>query len=280
MPQSSSLAVDVLRSVRGHEDPVLAKLKAESMEARRERVAQAAARSDWPGGPAELIATFPHHALVSKNGAQMRVRINEQADGSITFDKIEVFGLPQPAPDVVGEIFETAKAAVDKILDEDIEGAEPMVAAIASTIYTSGDLHRRVSAEVAKRSINRTAWWHQVVREHMDRLGTVEPITIPAPNNEKALAEAIETLKAALIAEATIASEAIKKLDGVSSVPAAIQEAAKDIVADLKYAIQALSGVTKAASVDETTGIYEGVGAVANQLRLGTRFLASLSESQ
>jgi len=269
--------VDVLRTVRGYEDDVLMKIKSESLEARRERIAAAAASSDWAGGPAELIATYPHHALVTKDGAQMRVRVNEDEQGNITFDKIEVFALAQPTPDVAGEVFETAKAAVDKILDDDIESATPMVAAIANAIYTSGDLHRRISSEVAKRSINRTAWWHQVVRERAHQIGAVEAIQIAQPNDEKALGEAIETLRAALVEDAAQASSAVKKLAERTGTPVAIQEAARDIVADLKYAIQALSSVAKT-NVEEMTGIYEGVGAVANQLRLGVRFLASLSD--
>lgn len=269
--------VDVLRTARGYEDDVLAKIKGESLEARRERIAKAAASSDWAGGPAELIATYPHHALVSKDGAQMRVRVTESADGKITFDKIEVFALATPTPDVVGEVFETAKVAVDKILEDDVEGATPMVAAIANAVYTSGDLHRRISSEVAKRSVNRTAWWHQVVRERAHQIGAVESIQIAQPNDEKSLGEALEALRAALVEDAAQASVAVKKLAERAETPVAIQEAARDIVADLKYAIQALTNVAKT-NVEEMTGIYDGVGAVANQLRLGVRFLASLSD--
>lgn len=276
MPQSNTV-VDVLRSVRGAEDPVLASLKAESLEARRERIAAVVASSDWPAGPAELIATFPHHALVSKDGAQLRCRVTESDDGKITLDKIEVFALAQPAPDVVNEVFETAKSAVDRILDDDLESATPMVAAVANAIYTSGDLHRRIASEVAKRTINRSAWWHQVVREHMEKLGPVESISVEQVNDPAALFKAIESLKSALIDEAATAAKAVSALAGSTSVSGSIQEATREIVTDLKYAIQALNGVD-ADNVEEATGIYEGVAAVADQLRLGARFLASLSE--
>jgi hypothetical protein len=268
--------IDTLRNARGAQDEVLVKLKADSLEARRERIARVVESKNWVAGPAELVATFERHALVSKDGAQLRVRVTEAADGSIVLDKVEVFALAQPAPDVVSEVFETAKAAVDKILEGDFAGATPMVAAVANVVYTSGDLHRRISTEVAKRSINRSAWWHQIVREHMEKVGPVEEIQIPAPNTPEALLQAVDSLKSTLIDEARLAAQAVGQLAENKAIPASIVESAKEIVADLKYAIQALSNIAST-NIEETTGIYEGVGAVANQLRLGARFLASLS---
>lgn len=275
MPHGNTV-VDVLRNARGAQDEVLSKLKADSLEARRERIARAVESKDWVAGPAELVATYERHALVSKDGAQLRVRVTEGADGQIVLDKIEVFSLAQPAPDVVSEVFETAKAAVDKILEDDFAGAVPMVAAVANVVYTSGDLHRRISTEVAKRSINRTAWWHQVVREHMEKVGPVEEIKIPTPNSPESLVQAIDSLKSIMIEEARTAAQAVTKLAENKTISPSIVESAKEIVADLKYAIQALSNIAST-NIEETTGIYEGVGAVANQLRLGARFLASLS---
>jgi len=271
--------VDVLRTVRGAEDPVLAKLKAESLEARRDRIAAAVASTEWAAGPAELIATYPHHALVSKDGAQLRVRVTESEGGQIVLDKVEVFSLAQPTPDVVDEVFATAEAAVDHILREDFEAATPMVAAVANAIYTSGDLHRRIATKVAERSIARSAWWHQVVREHMEKIGAVESIVVGHVNNPDSLLAAISDLKTTLIAEAKIAADAVNELAGSKSVSGSIQETARDVVADLKYAIQALAG-TSSDNIEEATGVYEGVAAVANQLRLGARFLASLSKPQ
>ena len=275
MPNGSTV-IDILRSARGAQDEVLTKLKASSMEARRDRIAQAVESSDWSGGPATLVATFERHALVTKDGAQLRVRVTESDDHKITLDRVEVYALPQPTPDVVSEVFETAKSAVDLILSENFTDATPMVAAVANAIYTSGDLHRRISTEVAKRSINRSAWWHQVVREHMEKVGPVEPILIAAPNTEESLGAAVGTLKALLIDEARIAAKAVSKLAENKATQSSIVESAREIAADLKYAIQALSNVSST-NVEEMTGIYEGVGAVANQLRLGARFLASLS---
>lgn len=275
MPANSSV-VDVLRSARGAQDEVLTKLHANSMEARRERIARVVESKDWIAGPAKLLATYERHALVSKNGAQLRVRVTEDKNGQITLDKVEVFSLAQPTPDVVAEVFETAKSAVDKILADDIAGATPMVAACANAIYTSGDLHRRISTEVAKRSINRSAFWHQVVREHMEKLGKVDEILVPGGLPKEDLEGAINRLKTLMIDEAKIAAQALAKLAEDKTIQATIVESAKEIAADLKYAIQALSNVS-IDNFEETTGIYEGVGAVANQLRLGARFLASLS---
>lgn len=272
---NSAAIVDVLRTVRGSDDQ-LASLKAESLEVRRERIAEAAAKSDWVGGPAELIATYTHHALLDKQGTLMRVRVTEDKSGKVAFDKPEVFHIPMPTADVGREVMETAKSAVNKILDNKFEDATPMVAAIANALHASGDLKRQITTEIAKRSITRDAWWHKVVGEHMEKLGVTVEHTLDNPADPEQLARAVDALTSSLIEAATTASNSIKRMAERTNVPEAITSAAKDIAADLKYAIQALTGAARDDSA-ELQGVFEGVGAVAGQLRLGAAFLATLA---
>jgi hypothetical protein len=271
---NSAAIVDVLRNARGTDD-TLTKLRAESLEARRERIVEAAAKSDWAGGPAEVVSTYTHHALLDKNGTLMRVHVNEDKSGKITFDKPEVFHIPMPTSDVGREVMETAKAAVDKIIDGKLDEARPMVAGIANALHTSGDLKRQITTEIAKRSIMRDAWWHSVVGEHMEKLGVKVENALDNPADSESLVRAMDALQASLVEAARTVSASVKRLDERSDVPEAIKAAATDITADLKYAIQALSGVSREDN-GEMQGVYEGVGAVAGQLRLGAAFLASL----
>lgn len=272
---NSAAIVDALRSVRGTDD-TLSRLKSESLEARRDRIAEALAKSDWAGGPADLVATYPHHALANKNGVLMRVKVTE-SEGKLSFEKPEVFQLPMPVADAAAEVMETAKVAADKILDGKFEEATPMVATIANALHTSGDLHRKITTEIAKRSIGRDAWWHTVVGEHMEKLGQkVERYQPDNPATTEQLAQAVDTLQASLIETATSAALSMKQMAERKDVPEAITSAARDIAADLKYGIQALAGVRRDDPA-EMQGVYEGVGAVTGQLRLGAQFLATLA---
>lgn len=269
---ADAVVVSQLRSARQVED-TLTVLKRSSLESRATRIAEALADPEWAAGPAELIATYPHHALAEKNGILMRVRVSEE-DDKILLGKVEVHDIPESINDVGAEVMETAKVAVDHILKEDYEAATPLIASIANALSYKGDLKRKINIEVAKRSIQRDAWWHSVVREH---LGDDAKVEIPAPADN--VEESITILKLKLVEAAQYAAVAIKKLSDDTDVPDAIETAAKDIAADLKYAIQALSGVDTD-SLDEMNGIYEGVAQMAGYLMLGVKFLGSLVQTE
>lgn len=266
---TDAAVISSLRSARKVEDTVSV-LKQSSLEARASRIAEALADPTWGAGPAELVATYPHHALAEKNGILMRVRISEE-DDKILLGRVEVHEIPESVGDVGAEVMETAKVAVDHILAEDYSSATPLVASIANALNYKGALKQRIQTEVAKRSIQRDAWWHSVVREH---LGDDAKVEIPAPAQD--VMESITTLKDTLVKNAQFASVAIKKLSEDDSISEAIEEAAKDIAADLKYAIQALSGVDTE-SVNDMNGIYEGVASMAGYLMLGVKFLGDLA---
>lgn len=266
---------DALRSVRGHDD-VLTKLKADSLEARHERIAEALAKPDWVGGPAQLVATYTHHALAEKDGTLLRVKVTEQA-GKIRFDKPEVFKLPLPPADVAREVMETALVAVDRLMAGQVAEATPMVAEIANALHTSGDLRRQITCEVAKRSVNRAAWWHTVVSEHMEKIGLLtQESQVEVPAELAQLVAAADALKANLIESASGAAISIKRLGAQENLPESISVAAKDIATDLKWSIQALAQ-TDPGDHDELQGVFEGVSRVAPKLRLGAQFLATLA---
>jgi hypothetical protein len=269
---SNAAVISKLRSARNAQDTI-SLLRASSLEARAERIAEALNDPTWAAGPAQLIATYAHHALCEKNGILMRVKLIEDKD-EVQLGAVEVHDIPESINDVGAEVMETAKVAVDHILAEDYESATPLIASIANALNYKGALQQRIQTEVAKRSIQRAAWWHDVVREH---LGDDARVEIPAPHAD--VTESIATLRARLVEAAQHAAVAINALGDDDDVSAVIEDAAKDIAADLKYAIQALSGVDKD-NLDEMNGIYEGVAQMSGYLMLGVKFLGSLVQSE
>lgn len=269
---SNAAVISKLRSARNAQDTI-SLLRASSLEARAERIAEALGDPSWAAGPAQLIATYPRHALCEKNGILMRVKLIENND-EIQLGAVEVHDIPESINDVGAEVMETAKVAVDHILAEDYESATPLIASIANALNYKGALQQRIQTEVAKRSIQRDAWWHDVVREH---LGDDAKVEIPAPDAD--VSESIATLRARLVEAAQHAAVAINALGDDEDVSDIIEDAAKDIAADLKYAIQALSTVDKD-NLDEMNGIYEGVAQMSGYLMLGVKFLGSLVQTE
>ena len=262
--------ISLLRNVRQADD-VLSRLRDGSLEVRRERIAEALASPDWAAGPAQLLATYPHHALIEKNDILMRVRVEEE-DGKIELGEVEVFDIPDKVGDVGAEVMETAKAAVDLILADDYDAATPLVAGIANALNYKGDLGEQVATEVSKRSIQRDAWWHKVVREGV---GEDAQIEIPAPR-ENDLPGSIDDLREALTTAARTVAEVVQQIPGERATKE-IVEAARDIAADMKYAIQALGAASRDDEA-ELAGVYEGVSGMASHLLMGAKFLASLAE--
>jgi len=263
--------ISLLRNVRQAED-VLSHLREGSLEFRRDRIAEALASSEWAAGPAQLLATYPHHALAEKNGILMRVRIEEE-DGKIELGEVEVFDIPDKVGDVGAEVMETAKAAVSMILADDYDAAIPLVAGIANALNYKGDLGEQVATEVSKRSIQRDAWWHKVVREGV---GEDAQIEIPAPRAHD-LPGSVDDLRAALTTAAKSTAESIQLLSKAEGTSKEIEEAARDIAADMKYAIQALDAASRDDEA-ELAGVYEGVSSMASHLLMGAKFLSSLAE--
>lgn len=268
-----AVIISVLRTARqAGGDDRLTLLRAGSLETRREKLIEALQDPDWAGSPAQLIATFSHHALAMRDGTLMRVKVEDQEDGSITLGKVEVYDIQEPVGDIASEVMETAKAAVDLIMGEDYETATPLVASIANALGFKGDLRRQIRTEIAKRSVQRDAAWHKVVREAVGADATIE---LPAPR-EGDLGGTLDDLHEALSAAAKTAALALKKLAEMDAPP--MEATARDIAADLRYAIEALTTVSRQ-DEDEMAGVYEGVANMAGHLLMGARFLEGLAEN-
>jgi len=264
--------ITLLRGARQADD-VVGRLREGSLEARRDKIAEAVASPEWAAGPAQLISTYQRHAIVERNGALMRVEIID-SDGEIELGKVEVFQVATPVNDIGAEVMETAEAAVGLIMAEDYEGATPLVASIANALSYKGDLQLQITTEVARRGVQRDAWWHQVVTE---RMGTEGLVTGLASLDETDLPASVDRLKLAIAETATVAQAAIKTLGADEDALPEIEEAAQDIAADLKYAIQALSTVDRE-DVAAMKGVFEGVNSTAGYLYLGAKFLKALAE--
>lgn len=276
--------IETLRNSRGADD-IIERLKAGSLEARRERIAEALNDSNWkdsvtnePYGPVDLIGTYTHHALVSKSGMVMRVELKED-DNVIKLGKVEIFDVPVPATDIGAEIIETARMAVDAIISENIDTATPMITSIARALDIKGNLQRQIESDVRLRSLTRDAWWQDVVSENY----TGTEVTIPSARTDggdakSLLIGSIDDLLSIIKTEASEAARAIQKLSDRKDLHAIYTECARDISDDLKNAITALSDVDREQQSEMQT-VYETVGHVAPRLIQGSKFLVQLANS-
>lgn len=271
MPNDSTIA-EALRAARGEVD-LITKLKGGSLEARRDRIAEALQSSDWGGGPAELIASYPHHAIARKEGVLMRIPVSEE-DGSIVFGKADVFSIPTPVDDIGTEVMETAKRAVDFLLAEDFDSADPMIRGIAGALDVKGDLHRRLSIAVQLKSLSRKTWWQETISEQFAANVTVPE---PAKSDEVGeMAEAIQTMYSLLKESSAFAVTALLQLHDAGTPNTGAIECAGDIAEDLKSALSILSDVNRE-DLHEMTHVHEGIRQVMPRLLAGTNFLTHLT---
>lgn len=274
MNEKSSV-IDTLRAVRGEVD-LITKLKEGSLEARRDRIAEALADPMWENGPAELVATYPHHVVASKEGVLMRLSVIED-DESLSFGKPEIFSIPTPIRDVGAEIMATAQSAAELVIKEDYESACPMIRGIVGALDVKGDLQRKLGMDVALRSLDRKTWWQDIVSEQFS--GEVE---LPAPRQVEdddlaALSGSVDDLLAFLKENIDGAVKSLKLLAKNESAGSVSIECARDIAEDLKSAIAVLSDVNREDS-EEMTRVYEATGRALPRLLAGVKFLEHLAE--
>jgi len=271
---NETAVVETLRAARGEVD-IVAKLKEGSLEARRDRLAEALRDPSWDGGPAELIATYPHHVLARKDGVIMRIAVVEDKD-AIRLGKLEVFSIPTPIPNVGEELMATAMSAAELVLKEDYESATPMIRGIAGTLDVKGDVQRRLAMDVALRGLGRKTWWQDIVREQVK-----EAVELPLPRTDgddpkKLVSDSIDDVLAFLKERAATAVQALKDLSKNESTHRGAIECARDIAEDIKSAIGVLSGVNRD-DLEEMSRVYEAVGRVAPRLLCGIKFLSQLA---
>ena len=150
---SGTTIIDTLRASRKSDD-VLDRLRVNSVEARRDKIAEALAKEDWDFGPAELIYTYDFHVLANKDGELIQVAVSEDNDGSIKLGEAKKKSISTPVNNVAFEMLETAKSAAERIMSDDFEEAAPMISNIAKTVDVKGDLQRQLGMEVALRSLD------------------------------------------------------------------------------------------------------------------------------
>lgn len=268
MSDNASIA-EALREARGEVD-LITKLKEGSLEARRDRIAEAL--QSLEGGPAELVASYPHHVIARKDGVIMRIPVAE-AEGELTFGKADIFSVPTPASDIGTEVMETAKSAVDLILSEDYESATPMVRGIAGAMDVKGDLHRQVSMQVQLKSLGRKTWWEDTVNEQF-----AHEVAVPqwVNDGESPVSEAIDTLDKMLKEGAAHAVTALRTLSLASDNNTGAIECVNDIAEDLKSAISILHDVDRT-NQEEMLQVHEEVRQVVPRLLAGINFLAHMT---
>ena len=203
----------------------------------------------------------------------MRVEWSVDADtGAYSLNNSKVFESATPAADIGAELFETARAAVGKILDEDSEGLERMIGSMAEALETAGgDLQRRLNTELSLRSIQRNAWWHQVVSEHFD--GAMPPLPLAGPDVAGSMGTLLHSLKDA----AASVSLALRQIDE-SAPDEGLVEIARDISQDIAHAMAAVMNVDRE-NESEMVNVYETVVSVSGHLLNGAGFLAQIADT-
>jgi len=263
--------LDQLRASRAADDTI-SRLRENSWEVQRKRLVNLVESASWRYGPAELLATFPHH-LVAKDpsGNVVQVEWSVDDEGKLTLGHAVVHESSTPVADLGHEVMETAKAAVDKILDEDFSAATPMIASITEALDAGGNLQRQINTEVTVRSLTRDAWWHTVV-------GLREGIEgqVPAPVSEDYQRSTTDLL-VFLKEQASVLSVAARQLDG-SDYAMDIESLARDVAEDVGRAVSALMDLDRRDEA-EVIKVYEAVMTATPQLLNGIAFLSELTQN-
>lgn len=270
LKSQQAAVVDALRAARNADDE-LSRLKENSLEAQRFALEALVESADWKHGPATLVATFPHHLLCkSSKGDLVQVEWSKTENG-YQFGRAVVHQVSAPIADLGAEVMETARSAVDSILDDQVESAEPMIATIASALDAGGELQRSVNNEINIRSLSRDAWWHHVVddKDFSDR------IPVPQTEGEDAFLRSTSDLLNLLKSEAKIAAESIRALDQLD-VEADVSALAGDIAEDIERAVFALLNISNK-NTEEALKVYEAVASTTPRLLNGVEFLMDLT---
>jgi len=266
-----SQVVDHLRAARDADD-IISRLQENSLENQRKTLVRLIESSNWRFGPAELLATFPHH-LVAKDPAGNIVQVEWSLDnaGEVKLGRASVYESATPVADLGHEVMETARAAIDKILDEDYDGASPMIASIAEALDAGGDLQRRINTEVTVQALRRSAWWHSVVDLHEG-----EDVDLPELNLEDAQ-ESATNLLVFLKEQAAALSTTARQLDG-SDHALDVEALARDIAEDVERSINALLDLDRR-NDDEVVKVFEAVVESTPRLVNGIAFLRDLTQT-
>jgi hypothetical protein len=263
--------LDQLRAARAADDTI-SRLKENSWESQRTTLVRMVESPNWRFGPAELLATFPHH-LVAKDPAGNVVQVEwfqDSETGKTTLGRAAVYESSTPVADLGHEVMETARVAVDSILDEDYDGSASMIASIAEALDAGGDLQRQINNEVTVRSLTRDAWWHGVVGL---REGIEEQVPAPVDDVQRSVTDLLAFLKE----QASALSLAARQLDTTEKATD-IEALARDIAEDVERAVSALLNLDRRAT-DEVVAVYEAVMAATPRLLNGIAFLTELSET-
>lgn len=270
-----SAIIETLRAARGEVD-IITKLKEGSLETRRDRIAEALSKNDWEGGPAELVATYPHHVVARKDGTLMRVQVIE-SEGQLKLGKADIFESATPAEDIGEEVLATARVAAELVLKEDFAAATPMIRGIAGTLDVKGDLQRRLSMAVQLKSLGRKTWWQETVSESY-----AAKLDLPAPvegaDQLQAMSESLNSLLGIIKENSASAVTALKTLSEANKKPSGALECASDIAEDLKSAVNILNGVNRD-DLEEMSRVYEEVKRVVPRLLAGINFLKDLTKT-
>jgi hypothetical protein len=273
LKRDTPTVIESLRTARRADDAT-SRLRENSFEAHTDGVRRLVESTSWKYGPAELVATMPHHAVAkTSDGKLVRVEWSKDPERGYLLGSAKVFESRTPAADLGAELFETARVAVDKILDGDHDGLDTMISTMAEALDASGgDLQRRLTTELSLRSIRRDAWWHKVVDDHFGSERPHPPI-VDESNPSEAMGALLHSLKEA----ASVASASLRIIDGTSP-DEGLTTVAHDIAQDIAHAMAAVMNVDRE-NETEMVNVYETVVSVSGHLLNGAEFLAQIADT-
>lgn len=269
--KTESKVIDDLRSARRADD-VLTRLRENSLEAAMSKLRKVVESTGWEHGPAEVVSTYTHHAVVRAKSGNL-VRVEWKLDeGEVSLSNAKVFDTPTAVHDIGEEVFATAKEAALSIMDDDFDAAGPMLENLRRALNVDGDLDRRLQQEMSLRSINRGAWWHNQVAEEISEVEVPDPVT----EGDDLIRRSFDALFDRLREAAGSVSASLKTL-GQRGADTVSEQLAQDVAADVRHAVEAMLR-TDRTNEHEMVKVYESVGTVAAHLLAGTEYLSRLAE--
>lgn len=271
--------IESLRAARNVNDSV-SKLRENSWENTRLKLLNIVESPNWKYGPAELIATFDKHIVCkAPSGNLIQVEWELDTNSNIQFKNTTVYETTTPVSDLGRELMETAKAAVELIINKDYTAASPMIESIAAALDSKGELSRRVAIEINLRALNRSSWWHKVVESSLESEEVSASISeIPETNieSEEFITKSVNDLLCFLKNKVAETSNSLRKLYNVEHAKY-VESFAVELASDLHRSTNLLMQINNK-NLDETIAIYETIVTQVPKLVMGVKLLNKLAD--
>ena len=145
---------DTLKTARTNSDTVT-RLREGSLNKQIEDITEALASPEFSHGPARLVGAYGKITSVvgTRNGVTFRAAVEEREGKLVLGEHVETFHVSLPTCDLASGVLESARIAVDHVLDGNVEDARITVESIARALNVKGDLGRQVRLSVNRQAL-------------------------------------------------------------------------------------------------------------------------------